>query len=40
MAVKREEEASARALVVHGPGGVRVEGLGLAQVAALLRGLG
>ncbi len=37
--VKRED-ASASALVVHGPGGVRVEGLKLEQVAELLRGLG
>lgn len=37
--VKREEEASASGLVVHGPGGVRVEGVTLKQVAALLRGL-
>lgn len=39
VAVKREEEASPSALVVHGPGGVRVEGLTLKQVAVLLRGL-
>jgi transposase len=37
--VKREEESSAGALVVHGPGGVRVEGLTLKQVGVLLRGL-
>lgn len=39
VAVKREVQASAGALVVHGPGGMRVEGLTLKQVAALLREL-
>ncbi len=39
VAVKREERASAGGLVVHGPGGMRVEGLTLGQVAELLRGL-
>jgi DNA-binding transcriptional regulator YiaG len=38
--VRSEVGVSTGALVVHGPGGVRVEGLGVAQVAALLRGLG
>ncbi len=38
--VKREAEAAVTSgLVVHGPGGVRVEGLRLEQVAVLLRGL-
>lgn len=36
--VKHETQAPG-ALVVHGPGGVRVEGLGLAQVVQLLKGL-
>ncbi len=39
VAVKREAQASAGALVVHGPGGMRVEGLTLKQVAGLLREL-
>jgi len=39
VAVKREAQAGASALVVHGPGGMRVEGLTLKQVAALLREL-
>jgi hypothetical protein len=39
VAVKREAQASAGALVVHGPGGMRVEGLTLKQVALLLREL-
>ena len=39
VAVTRETQASAGPLVVHGPGGVRVEGLTLNQVAALLREL-
>ncbi|RKG47903.1 hypothetical protein D7X30_41255 [Corallococcus sp. AB011P] len=39
VAVKREEEAEG-VLVVHGPGGVRVEGLSVAQVVEVLKGLG
>jgi transposase-like protein len=39
VAVKREAQASEGALVVHGPGGMRVEGLTLKQVALLLREL-
>ena len=39
IAVKREEAESVGALTVHGPGGVRVEGLTLRQVAALLKEL-
>lgn len=39
VAVKREAQAGASALVVHRPGGMRVEGLTLKQVAALLRAL-
>jgi hypothetical protein len=37
--VKREEAARS-VLVVHGPGGVRVEGLSVAQVVQVLKGLG
>jgi hypothetical protein len=37
--VKREAGAQS-ALVVHGPGGVRVEGLSLTQVVQVLKGLG
>ncbi|QAT83421.1 hypothetical protein EJ065_1823 [Corallococcus coralloides] len=39
VAVKREVEAEG-VLVVHGPGGVRVEGLSVAQVVQVLKGLG
>ncbi|WP_158624966.1 hypothetical protein [Corallococcus terminator] len=38
VAVKGEEVARG-ALVVHGPDGVRVEGLGVVQVVQLLKGL-
>lgn len=40
VAVKHEVQGSQGALVVHGPGGMRVEGLTLKQVALLLRELG
>lgn len=38
--VAMKREAAAQSLVVHAPGGVRVEGLTLRQVAQLLRELG
>jgi hypothetical protein len=38
--VKAAAAVGSGVLVLHAPGGVRVEGLGVAQVAALLRGLG
>lgn len=37
--VKSEPQVGAGTLVLHAPGGVRVEGLGVAQVVVLLRGL-
>ncbi|NNB89653.1 MULTISPECIES: hypothetical protein [Corallococcus] len=39
VAVTREEEPEG-GVVVHGPGGVRVEGLSVAQVVRVLKGLG